>query len=725
MYVQLPSVQDKSLPIPHFPAAYQCVIFRNRGLVPVERIANVIGTDTATVIREAAKMGLDDMSVYPAWLEKGYITIIRSNWFLLDYDGLCALLGWTKQQLSFTLREDDFLDVKLGNYKPSVPDVSFRALTPEEEERTAAIADTVREVLRTMPENAAMPFDFSACYAAAGTAPAGSRFEERIVYSYCSLYGDTFTDRRLLDESFPDDLLQAYQKLGITGLWTHIVLYQVTRYPFDPAVSEGWEKRQEGMRYLTEKLAKYGIRLFFYFNEPRAMPEVFFEKHPELRGAKNGDYSTLCVRHPEVQAYLSESVKQLCRSVPLLGGFFTITASENLTSCHSHYSLEGLVPCPRCAEYSPAETYALVNTIVRDAVRSVSDTIRVIAWSWGWNPDFTPDVIKLLPEDVAVMNVSEQGVKKIIGTTETSVLDYSISVEGPGPYAKDVWRRAHESGHRAYAKLQLNNSWEMSTVPFIPVLERTHRLLTKLVTGGISSPDGLLISWSLGGYPSPTLALVAAFNAADGKIPELTDIYRQLYPSCDTAAIAEAIHIFSEAFDAYPFHLNCAYLGPQQSAPANLLYEKPTGVPASMTGYPHDDIESWRSIFPMETYVSQLKKLSDMWNDGLDILMPACSEHIAEPAVKLLTDCAQVCGCHFRSMYLQCMYILTRDGRENADMYAILREEESISRKVMAIQAASPVIGYESSNHYFYHANLLLEKIVSCRYLADKLKEEN
>lgn len=715
MYTQFPPVQNKTLPIPHFPAHFQAVIFRNWGLVHADRIAEAINTDASTVLHEALRMGLPNIPADPAWLEKGYITIIRANWFLLDYDRLCALLGWTKQQLAFTLREDDFLEVKLGRFKPVTPDVDYRTLTPEEEARTAEIRAIVESALDSLPADISAPFDFAPGFIASGETAQGGMFEERIVYSYCSLYGDTFTDMRLIDESFPDELLTAYQKLGITGIWTHIVLYQVAHFPFDPVLSEGWEKRQHGMRYLTEKLAKYGIRLFCYFNEPRTMPVAFFEAHPELRGASDGEYSTLCVRHPEVQRYLTDSVRQLCENVPLLGGFFTITASENQTNCHSH---EYPMPCPRCAGYAPQDTYALVNTLVRDAVRSVSDSIRIIAWSWGWDPAITPDVIKLLPKDVAVMNVSEQGVKKLIGGTETSVLDYSISVEGPGEYAKSTWRTAHETGHRAYAKLQLNNSWEMSAVPFIPVTERTHRLLTRLVESGNSRPDGLLISWSLGGYPSPTLMLVNAFNASNGSIPALNEIYNEIYPGCDTDAIARAIHLFSEAFDAYPFHLGCAYSGPQQCAPANLLHAAPSGLSATMVTFPHDDIDGWRSIFPVETYISQLKKLSDMWNDGLRILRPAVQGKNNIPAIKLLSDCAEVCGCHFRSMYLQCLYIRARDGFIEADIPAILAEEEAIARKVIVIQAGNPAIGYESSNHYFYHTNALIEKMINCSYLA-------
>ena len=54
-------------------------------------------------------------AITPEQLSRSYITIIRRNWHLLPYDQLLTLLGWTGEKLAYTLREDDFLYVKLGN----------------------------------------------------------------------------------------------------------------------------------------------------------------------------------------------------------------------------------------------------------------------------------------------------------------------------------------------------------------------------------------------------------------------------------------------------------------------------------------------------------------------------------------------------------------------------------------------------------------------------------
>lgn len=734
MYVQLPPVEEnKLLHFPHFPTVYQCVIFRNWGLVPVSRIAKVLCTDEGTVTAAAEAMGLEPKpEVNPDWMTKGYITIIHYNWHILSYDDICTLLDWTQDRLAYTLREDDFLEVKLGRFKPAVPDCRWRPLTKEEEQATETIRRIISETNTKLPPVTNKPFDFIPHFRNHTGKPMeieAPRFEERYLYSYCALYGDTFADRTLIDASFPDELLEAYAANGITGIWTHVVLYTIIPYPFDPKLSEGWEARQEGMRYLTEKLAKYGLRLFFYFNEPRAMPETFFEKNPHLRGKKADPYSTLCISLPEVQSYLRDSVRMLAENIPLLGGFFTITASENLTTCHSHGPLTGECGCPHCDALGRkrTDTFALVNRLIWEGVSAVSDSIRVIAWSWGWDPSETPEVIEKLPKEVAVMNVSEQAVQKNINGTVTSVIDYSLSIEGPGEYSISTWKKAHREGHKAYAKMQLNNTWELAAVPCIPAFEKVYRHLRRLSEAGEAKPDGLMLCWTLGGYPSPTISLVSRFFDAAKPIPELKDIYKEMFPNADVSVIAKAVHLFSEAFDAYPFDIGCAYHGTQLHAPANWLFGEKTDFRSTMTGFPYDDLIAWRNIFPEETYINQLKILSDGWHKGLEILTPIC-ENSNDPILRELWDSAEACDAHFRSMYLQCLFVCLRDGHSvqtEMTIPEILAEEESISMRVAAVQAHNPMIGYESSNHYVYWRNNLLEKVINCRYLAETMENES
>ena len=728
---QLPRIENIALPLPHFPTAAQALIYRLWDIVSPTRLAEVLSADEATVLAAAADMGLvpsADDALFEAWLAKGYITIIRAVWHLLPYSQITRLLDWTEEKLAFILREDDFLEVKLGYTKPACEEVRWQPLTAEQQRQTARIAEVTRAALAELPPVTVQPFAFDTLFARAAADAADlpsvrdPRFGARIVYPYCALYGDTFLEKELIDASFPEDLLRAYQSLGITGVWTQAVLYKLTPFPFDKSVSAGWQQRLEGVNYLIARLKKYGLRLYLYLNEPRAMPKAFFEKHPELAGVSEGDFTALCLSKKPVQNYLADAAELLVRRAPGLGGFFTITASENLTSCHSHCGPGRPCTCPACAAMSQPEMLARVNRLLLEGARHAAPDFPLIAWSWGWpTPETVTATVDHLPEGCTVMGVSEQDVAKTVGGVETRVLDYSLSVEGPGKWALDTWRRARARGLRTQAKLQLNCTWEIAAVPCVPVFERIYRHLVRLAESGCV--DDLLLSWTLGGYPSPTLKLAGAFyeKNADGSLPTLEQAYARMFGAENAARCAEALHVLSEAMDAYPFHIGVAYNAPQQVGPANLLYREPTGLQATMVCYPYDDLTGWRSIYPEEIYEEQLRQLSDEWHRGTQLLEAATADCTNITLAETL-DYARVCDCHFRSMLLQCRYIRARADADSARRKAILREEKALALREAAIMAHDPAIGYESSNHYFYTRQSLLEKVLNCEQLLD---EEN
>ena len=719
----LPPIVDSGvLPLSHFPTRMQCFVFRNWGLLEPSVLSRVLGCDTETVRALAVEMGLPaEPEVDPAWLTKGYITVIRANWHLCSYEQIAELLGWTTEKLAFILREDDFLSVKLGNAKPALPPLAYVPLTEEQHAETARIRHVVEEASALLPEHPAKPFDFAPLFRSAvrKSIPAKAdapRFEERIVYSYCALYGDTFSDRSLLDASFPDELLDAYRSLGVTGVWTQAVLYTLTPYPFDKALSEGWERRLDGMRYLVGKLKKYGLKLFLYLNEPRAMPLAFYDAYPELKGHEDGrGYACLCVSTPEVQKYLYDASNLLCREVPGLGGYLTITASENLTNCYSH-SVPSTCTCPRCRNRQPAEVIGDVNRLLYEGGAAANPDIRLLAWNWGWNgrqPDMTHAVMDYTPKGVTAMCVSEEGVKKNIGGVETSVIDYSISVEGPGDYALDTWSYAHKTGHKAFVKLQLGCTWEMAAVPCVPAFEKIYRHLSGIVKKG--NVDGAMLGWTLGGFPSPTLRLAQGFYGQEETLPTLTELYESMFPGGDIPALADAFHLLSEAFDAYPFHISVAYNAPQLYGSSNLLYPEKTGYSASMVGNPYDDLRGWRAIFPEDVFISQLKKLSDGWDAGTAALEAAASGS-EDDTLCALVRWTKVCACHFRSMYNQSRFVQTRD-RDGVLDREIIKSEADLARTMLRLSAQDPAVGYESTNHYFFTKNTLLEKLVNCDYL--------
>lgn len=711
-YTLPPVSAGKKIDFAHFPNRLCCFVFRNWELIEPAALAAVVGAEENEILALASKMGLPvPPDVNADWRRLGYITVIRANWHLLNYRQICALLDWTEEKLAYTLKEDDFLDIKLGSAKPDVPELVWQALTQEEEKALLSVREAARAFYDSVPPVTARPFAFREMFAEAActvTDIREERFESRIAYSYCALYGDTFMGDTT--DSFPDELLAAYRAVGVNGIWCQAVLYTLVEFPFDPSISKGWEKRLAGLRALIARMADYGIKLYLYLNEPRTMPNSFFEKYPHLKGVGRGEYSSLCTSTPEVQKYLYDSAAYIVKNAPGLGGFFTITASENQTSCYSHRS-EQNCECPRCKNRPKAEVIAEINNLIYKGAASVDPEIKMIAWSWGWEGENTPKIIDLMSKEIIVMGVSEQAVEKNIGGINISVIDYSISVVGPGEYAKSTWAHAHQKGHRAYAKCQFNNTWECSFVPFLPAFEQIYKHMTGLIAEGV---DGMLLDWTLGGFPSPTFSMISPLFYK-GRVPSLKELYALTFPKRAVDTVEKACRLFSEAFDTFPFHIGTAYTAPQNSGTANLLYREPTGFHATMVGFPYDDITSWRAVFPEEVFENQFRLLSEGWKAGLEVLSELNEEDLKRShALRLLADCAEAAYCHFRSSYLQILFVRVRDKKTEGNIALIAKEEASLTLRLAAVQARNAAIGYESSNHYFYHRAALAEKYINC-----------
>ena len=296
----LPKIGQSALPLAHFPTRQQAFIFRAIEYISAERIAKILRTSTQNVIDAADEMGVPYRAENDMWLNKGYITIIRQLWHILPYSQLLELLEMDETTFATILREEDFLDIKLGD-KPDCDPIHFRPLTDEEKARTAAI----KAIMTQLPTAQTRPFDFK--YRVPKLRFEGEEvFHIRMIYAFSGLYQNAFdVDSRTY---LSDALLEAYRDLGINAVWTQGLLSQLIEFPFAPEISTGWQARIERMRDLTERLEKFGIKLFLYLNEPRSMPKSFFEKHPEMQGhIYSEDKRCLCISTPEVREYLTDA----------------------------------------------------------------------------------------------------------------------------------------------------------------------------------------------------------------------------------------------------------------------------------------------------------------------------------------------------------------------------------------------------------------------------------
>ena len=349
---------------------------------------------------------------------------------------------------------------------------------------------------------------------------------------------------------------------GVNGVWLQAVLYKLAPFPWEPELSARRLERLRNLESLVARAAEHGIQVFLYLNEPRAKPMRFFEKYPDMKGVVESDHAALCTSHPEVQEYLVDSVASVSQAVSRLGGFFTITASENLTNCWSH---EAGANCPRCCKRTAADVIAEVNRLFSAGIQKAGSRARLLAWDWGWQDQWAEDIIGQLPPEVSLMSVSEWSLPIKRGGIKSTVGEYSISAVGPGPRALQNWELARQRGLRTIAKVQAGNTWELSAVPWIPAVGNVARHAVNL---GNSQVDGLMLGWTLGGYPSPNLEVVSKAFSSRSANQAMLDVADQRFGWKLAPMVVTAWREFSEAFGEFPFHIDVVYMAPLQLGPS-------------------------------------------------------------------------------------------------------------------------------------------------------------
>jgi len=715
---------------PHFPDRQYTFVWRNWPLVPVKRMAEVIGTTPTTIEQMGKDMGLNYQPyISDSQWKRSYITIIRRNWHLLPYEQLLVVLGWTADELAFTLREDDFLYLKLGQLKPACQPLRFEPVTDAVRQRETEIASFVHKNFPNgLPGDARSLFDFvehlSVPYSGASREyPAGDQL--RFCYSYFALYGDPLLDAEL--DPYPEAYLARLADVGVNGVWLQAVLHKLALCPWQPERSAGYKARLQNLNALIERAGRHGIQVFLYLNEPRTMPRQFFERYPDLKGVEDGDHATLCTSEPRVQNYLIESVAAICQAAPDLGGFFTITASENLTNCWSH---DGGARCPRCRSKSPAEVIAGVNGLVNSGIREAGGQQRLMAWDWGWKDEWAAEAISYLPEGVSLMSVSEWGLSIERGGVKSKVGEYSISCVGPGPRSRRHWQLARKRGLSVFAKMQAGCTWELSAIPYIPALALVEEHAKNLAAENV---DGIMLGWTLGGYPSPNLETVAEVLAG-GK---LDHVAQRRYGQELAAAVLDAWKTCSTAFREFPFHVSVVYNAPLQCGPANLLWGEATGYRCTMVGFPYDDLEGWRAIYPTKIFIEQLTKVADGFSNASQKLKHALAAKAGSSsspewqAANSEGQLMEAAALHWQSVAHQSRFIQVRHSLAEikpladakpllAELEQLLQAESKTALALYQLQARDSRIGFEASNQYYYVPMDLAEKMLNCQDLLER-----
>jgi hypothetical protein len=736
--------------VAHFPSRVHACVWRNWQAVEPQRIAKVLGTSVENVTRVAKSMGLPPaVAIPPEQKIRGYfwMTLCRRNWHVLPGDQLAMLLGTTWPQLLHFLQVEEVANwIILGTSKPKLGPLRYEPPTAEQQRRAAEFKRVVQQYFGDELRQTGEPrFEFVRQLSRPLVAPGTNRYHgprscsPRYLCSCLKIYGDPLVDAEI--GMYPEGLLERYAEVGVDGVWLYGVLSQLTPggNAF-PELGEGWQQRQANLRTLVARAKRHGIGVYLYINEPRAIEDsqaaAFFRHRPELRGVGNG----LCTSQPVVRQWMSDALTHLFQNVPDLAGVFTITASENQTNCAwcGKNIMDG---CPRCKNREIPDIIAEVNATIEAGVHRGNPQAKVFVWDWGWrNARWDcKAIISRLPKSVSLLSISEFDTPIHRGGVTVKVNEYSLSVLGPGPTTLEEWAFAKQIGLKTVAKVQLNNSWELASLPYLPVMDLVAEHCHRLASAGV---DGMMMGWSLGGYPSPNLELAERLSRKP--TPTATEALdavagRHFGPQGVPYA-RKAWTAFSKAFSEYPFDQALIYLAPVQHGPANLLYPKRTGWRATMTGLPYDDLDSWHGPYPPLVFVAQMEKVAAGWKEGLAPLQAAVERAPAQQRADAEAGLvfARAAHLYFQSVANQARFVSARDALAKStpastpdqrrqrleEIRRIVRDELAIAREMFTLANRNSCVGFETASQYFYLPLDLVEKVVSCRQILDAYEKQ-
>jgi hypothetical protein len=336
------------------------------------------------------------------------------------------------------------------------------------------------------------------------------------------------------------------------------------------------------------------------------------------------------------------------------------------------------------------------------------------------------------------MSVSEWDLPIERGGIETKIGEYAISAVGPGPRALRHWTAAKQAGLKTAAEIQFNNTCEIASLPYLPVMDLVAEHCHNLADAKL---DGMLIGWTMGGHPSPNFQLAQRLNnTPTPEIDTVLDALAQERFGPEGASHArKAWTLMSNAYRQYPFHIRVVYRSPVQHGPANPLYLAKTNYKATTWGIPYDDLDGWRGPYPPEVFAAQFEKMAEGWKPGLVELQQAVDKSPPDRRDEVQADLryARATVIYFQSVANQAYFVIARDAlakpadtlspeERDCVLTEIKRRLESeivLAHELFTLTQEDSQIGFEPSCQYFYLPLDLVEKVINCRWLLTQCEE--
>jgi hypothetical protein len=583
--------------------------------------------------------------------------------------------------------------------------------------------------------------------------------ETRITRSPCAPYRWK-SGWELLDnhDYYPEEYLNKLAHCGINGIWVAGLFRNMIASKTLPELGPK-RHRLNKLKQIVDKAAIYGIKVYLFCMEPRAVPNdhPVFKAHPEIRGSRMCDVtSSLCTSVPLVQEYVREITGELFGYVPGLAGLINIFNGERGTTCW--LDQERALTCPRCQNRPQWEVLAEDLNLFQEGMRRTSRTGKLLAWTYAMDPNSekkdTPSVQvlrktidKTNPDIVWLGNAEHGGYKNICGK-RIRMEEYSLSYTGPSDLFRNIASSVQKRRGRVYAKVQVGTTYELASVPYLPVPGVVYDKIMGLRELDVS---GLMASWIIGGYPSLMLKAIgeACFQTKKNKSAFLKRLAGIFWSDGQAASIANAWLYFEQSFQRYPNATDVFYHGPITRAPAYRLHLSPEprhaepynmGIDKDRHPQPfEDDLLHWVGPFSAEDITDTFRTMGTIWSKGVSIL-----EHQLEknkPSLELgkqkaVADSILI---HFRSTANIFEFYRLRNLMKNYSssrrvpilrrLLEIIADEMNLCRKMIKNLKVEKAIGFHSEIYaYSYSKSLVDEKIRELRdiqkFLSLRLKSK-
>lgn len=457
-------------------------------------------------------------------------------------------------------------------------------------------------------------------------------------------FGDELSDDI---DYYPEEYLNRLMHEGANGVWIYTRFSDILPSSIIKEYGKGYEKRIEKLNRVIEKCRRYGIGVYVFAIEPKAISDEIVESYMDMVGVSNtmGEHY-FCVSSERSRQYCYEAGKKLLELSPKLKGLISITYGERSTTCASPIMGKSIIGepkriclCERCKGKKNGEILALAVEALRSGAREINPDFETVSWTYGhrlWETEDILEYVDYAPQDAILMqNFDDIGLPEQLGKRRITT-DYWMSYVGPSEMFTETAKRAVSQNKKIFAKMQVCCSHEIASVPYVPVPGIIFDKYKEAYNYGVS---GVMQCWYFGNYPSlmskvaGEISFGSDFSDKDKFLTRIAGIY---FGKTRAKAIVCAWKKFEEGYKNYPLNIMFSYFGPMHDSVVWKLSLLPKNLEPARTWQlvdPNDGDRICDALLSGHTIEEALilcDKMRKEWLEGVKHLEKIESQHVDE-----------------------------------------------------------------------------------------------